>query len=184
MNNLSDVELMNQIKKGEQEAFVSLVRRYQQPLLNFFIRLNANNTDAEDLVQETFLKLFNYRFRYERTAKFTTFLYTLAYHSWVDYKRKCGKVLTIESEIQSDEHSVVDCNTPIHTKINLKDALAKLSEEHRTVIVMSIYSELKHQEIAEILGVPLGTVKSRIHFALKQLREILSYEPITTRNGK
>jgi RNA polymerase sigma-70 factor (ECF subfamily) len=78
---LSDRDLMGMVKLGQREAFEILVCRYQRALLNFFSRMGANIGDAEDMVQETFLRVFKYRFKYRPLAKFTTFLYTLARHT-------------------------------------------------------------------------------------------------------
>ena len=83
----SDFELMRRTREGDRDAFAALIRRHQPPLVNFFYRMGAYS-DAEDLAQTTFLKPFEYRFRYRETAKFTTFLYTLARHAWIDGFRK------------------------------------------------------------------------------------------------
>ena len=88
LEQLSDPDLMKRSAAGRQEAFETVVRRHQKPLLNFFRRMGASYSEAEDMVQETFLRLFDYRFRYRPLAKFTTFLYRLASHVRVDGLRK------------------------------------------------------------------------------------------------
>ena len=82
-----DVALMARIRHEDPDAFQRLVERHQRALLNFFARMGASN-HSEDLAQETFVRLWNYRKKYKPKAKFTTFLYTLARHAWLDHLRK------------------------------------------------------------------------------------------------
>lgn len=170
----NDIELMERLKKGQTQAFDLLVARYQQPLFGFFQRMGVGLADREDLVQDVFLRLFSSRSRYTPCAKFTTFLYTLARHVWVDYRRKNGKRQAVDLE---ETNSGLAPNEDFLWKDNqmdVQEALEFLPEKLRMVVVMSIYQALKYQEIAEILEIPVGTVKSRMHFALKQLKETLS----------
>jgi RNA polymerase sigma-70 factor, ECF subfamily len=173
MTETEDAELMQRIKDGDQDAFLQLVRRYQGPLLNFFFRLGAYS-DEEDLVQDTFLRVFSYRFRYKPVAKFTTFLYTLARHAWADSMRKAQRRENLSERI-SNEWPVSDdgAMNRISAKLDAQTALSKLSEKTRAVVVMSLYQGLKYEEISAILQIPVGTVKSRMFVALNQLKEIL-----------
>ena len=82
-----DFTLMAQVRAGREDAFRILVERHRRPLLNFFARLGASN-HGEDLAQMTFVRLWTYRKKYKPTAKFTTFLYTLARHTWLDFLRR------------------------------------------------------------------------------------------------
>jgi RNA polymerase sigma-70 factor, ECF subfamily len=170
---IPDPELMRLVGTGDQDAFVVLIRRHQQPLLNFFRRLGAYN-DAEDLVQETFLRVFRYRFKYRPVAKFTTFLYTVARHAWADGLRKamrrealCERAAT---ELPASDDSA---GKRLHAAMDAQTALEQLSEKLRVVIVMSLYQGLKYDEIAGILDIPVGTVKSRMFTALSKLKEML-----------
>ncbi len=175
MCNHSDSELMRLVKAGRQEAFVALVHRHQQSLLNFFRRMGAYTDEAEDLAQEVFLRLFNYRSRYRPSAKFTTFLYTLARHARADMMRISRRWPEAGAEISSDS-AVTDHEHVLQadTQIDMQSALDRLSEKLRMVVVLSIYQGFRYREIAEVLGIPLGTVKSRMYLALEQLREILN----------
>lgn len=170
-----DIDLMALVGRGRKEAFVELVRRYQRPLLNFFRKMGADTSAAEDLVQETFLRLFNYRDRYEPKAKFTTFLYTLARHTRVDHLRKMQRSPRTEGNLESVEKPAARAvNT--NEKLDLRTALGGLSEKLRSVVVMSVYQGLKYQEIGEILEIPVGTVKSRMHLAVRELKGLLDAE--------
>ncbi len=156
-----------------EAAFTALVRKYQNPLVNFFARLGAS-TECEDLVQETFVRLYRARRQYRPTARFTTYLYTLARNVWADRGRKIVRFerlsagLQNEAEIHGDVAPAANAET-----LDLEAALDQLSPKLREVIVLNTYQGLRYQEIAEVLGIPLGTVKSRINLALAALRKIL-----------
>ena len=124
-----DPELMERVRSGDQDAFVRLIHRHQQSLVNFFRRLGAYS-DAEDLAQETFLRVFRYRFKYRPVAKFTTFLYTVARHVWADGLRKTMRHEAI-SERVANESLVSDDGAIGHTQaaMDTQMALEKLSEE-------------------------------------------------------
>lgn len=171
MEELSDFELMDRIRNSDQAAFLALVRRHQSPLVNFFHRLGAY-TDADDLVQETFLRLFKYRLKYRPAAKFTTFLYMLARHAWADGLRKQKKQEAVSERVMTEEASVNRVEThDAQARMDAQSALSVLPEKLRVVLVMSFYQGLRYEEIAEILGVPVGTVKSRVFLAMERMRE-------------
>lgn len=170
--NDADVALMLEVGKGNTEAFEILVRRYQKSLLNFFIRMGAY-TDSEDLVQDTFVRLYRYRERYQPTAKFTTFLYVLARRVWADLGRKSQRRERLTARLQTEadiagQTEFVSSMSPV----DVEAALDKLSAKLRDVIVLNIFQGLRYQEIADVLDIPLGTVKSRINLAIAALREI------------
>jgi RNA polymerase sigma factor (sigma-70 family) len=177
MQELPDHELMGRIRAGDESAFETLIRRHQVPLLNFFRRLGAYS-ESEDLVQDVFLRLYRYRDRYVHNAKFTTFLYTLARHAWADRWRKLQRILRIEERAQRELPSETDGSLgQVRDAIDAQHALANLPEKLRMVLVMSIYQGLRYEEIAGALGIPEGTVKSRVFLALKRLKEIYREQP-------
>ena len=173
------------VKEDDTDAFRQIIQHHQTPLLNFFCRLGAYIDRAEDCVQETFIKLFNYRYKYRPTAKFTTFLYTLARHTWVDecrrrrrfpsnplYQEGAGGVLHTPKSplIRGDFRSGNCC---VDNRLDIQMALGKLSDKLRMTVVLSIYQGLTYEEIGRILKIPVGTVKSRMSLAFQQLREVL-----------
>lgn len=166
-----DVALMQCVAKGDHTAFETLVKKHQKSLLNFFVRMGASS-DSEDLVQNTFIRLYQYRERYRPSAKFTTFLYVLAYRVWADLGRKTKRRerLSASLKTEADAFGPVECETSRPT-IDVEAALDKLSEKLRDVIVLNFYQGLRYQEIADVLHIPLGTVKSRINLAINALRE-------------
>jgi RNA polymerase sigma-70 factor (ECF subfamily) len=172
-NELGDVDLMALVKEGRQSAFSELVRRYQQPLLNFFRRMGVYN-DAEDLVQETFVRLFKYRLRYKAKGKFSTFLYMMARQIWIDYLRKRTRRQELAKDLQEkDIDEAASRSKDEKKRAAVREAIEALPERMRLVVVMSVYQGLKYQEIAEILEVPEGTVKSRMFHALRNLKGLL-----------
>ena len=160
---------------GDRDAFELLVRRHQQPLLNFFLRMGVDR-DAEDLVQQTFIRLYNYRQRYRPSAKFTTFLYLLARQVWVDELRRRGRRRRLQEQAREQaELAAGAASAPADAGLSdeLQQALERLAPRHRAVVVMGVLQELEYAEIARILKIPVGTVKSRMFNALRELRRYL-----------
>ena len=171
----TDEELMLMAAKDDQAAFEQLVVRHQKPLLNFFYRLGVY-TDAEDLVQLTFVRLYRYRERYSPDAKFTTFLYLLARQVRVDEVRKRIRLRNLREKLAEENRRAEPppADAPYTgASDDLQAALAQLSEAHREVVVLGMLQDLPYAEVAEILGLPVGTVKSRMFHALRTLRRIL-----------
>ncbi|MDD5706820.1 MAG: RNA polymerase sigma factor [Kiritimatiellae bacterium] len=166
---------MLQARQGERAAFETLVRRHQRPLLNFFLRMGVY-TDAEDLVQQTFIRLYRYRQRYRPCAKFTTFLYLLARQVRIDeLRRRRRREKAIAALAAASDREAP--SAPPEGQAGLDDgvqrALSRLSERLRMVVVLGVLQERSYPEIADILRIPVGTVKSRMFNGLKELRRLL-----------
>jgi RNA polymerase sigma-70 factor (ECF subfamily) len=168
-----DAALMLEVAADSEAAFTSLVRKHQNSLVNFFARLGVS-ADCEDLVQETFVRLYRARRQYRPAARFTTYLYTLARNVWADRGRKIVRFERLSAGLQNEAEVHGDvASAATGESLDLEAALDQLSPKLREVIVLNIYQGLRYQEIADVLGIPLGTVKSRINLALAALREIL-----------
>lgn len=168
-----DVALMLDVSSGNEQAFTTLVRAHQQSLVNFFARMGASS-DCEDLVQETFVRLYRYRHSYRPSARFATFLYHLARNVWADRGRKIVRIERLAAAYENEAYLLenVMAEQPC-AAADVEAALDRLSPKLREVIVLNIYQGLKYQEVADVLEIPLGTVKSRINLALAALKEIL-----------
>ena len=165
-----DVQLMLETVAGSETAFAELISRHQNGLLNFFVRMGVYN-DAEDLVQGTFVRVYKARGRYRPTAKFTTFLYVLARHVWADRGRKAKMHKRLDDSLKTDAGIGGGVTLPVSPAgMDLQEALNRLSSKLREAIVLNVYQGLRYQEIADVLEIPLGTVKSRINLALQELR--------------
>lgn len=169
-----DAKLMIEVVAGSEQAFIELVRNHQRGLLNFFVRMGVNHY-SEDLVQETFVRLYRYRKRYRPVAKFKTFLYVLARHVWIDHCRKQARDRRLAdcllTDVQIDERAPGKRRSG--ERLDIQAALDKLSPKLRETLVLNVYQGLPYQEIADVLGIRLGTVKSRINLALKAMRSFL-----------
>ncbi|MCZ7649490.1 MAG: sigma-70 family RNA polymerase sigma factor [Planctomycetota bacterium] len=182
----SDPELMADFAGGDESAFDKLVKRHQVGLLNYFFRLLWDRTLAEDLTQEVFLRLYTHREEYEPRAKFTTYLYRIGRNCWIDYLRRTKAERKTRSLDAQDEEGrslseavAARAEDPRSTvgKDELTEAVIEaidaLPEDHKLVFILSEVQGMKYQEIGETLGIPVGTVKSRMFHALKRLREHL-----------
>jgi RNA polymerase sigma-70 factor (ECF subfamily) len=168
-----DRELMQRACQGDREAFAGLVRRHQRLLLNFFRRCGVQ-TDAEDLVQQTFIRLYRYRDRYTPRAKLTTFLYLLARQVWIDELRRRQRAERLRKGLEAEPPpEPAQLTQPEHGSMDIAAALAALPEGLRLVVVMGIYQNMAYADIGAALGIPVGTVKSRMFNALRLLRRMM-----------
>ena len=178
-----DNRLITECREGNTAAFGELVSRYQDRLFNTVLRLADNAEDARDVVQEAFLHAYQSLHTFKGDSLFFTWLYRIAVNTAISMKRKKRHVLRIQPG--GDEKNAIDpldpseSNRPGHQlemaeeERQVHDALAKLSAEHRAVLVMKDMEGMKYEEMAEILGVPVGTIRSRLHRARLEIREIL-----------
>ncbi|OQA25668.1 MAG: ECF RNA polymerase sigma-E factor [Verrucomicrobia bacterium ADurb.Bin345] len=171
MLDASDHELMARLRNEDHAAFTGLMQRYQRPLANYFRRVGAS-TDVEDLVQETFLRVYRYRLKYRPQARFTTFLYTLARNAWFDSLRRKRTQDRVAERVRGEHppppRSVVGpTDAP---GLDATQALSGLDERLREIVVLTVMQGLSYSEAADILRIPVGTVKSRMFAALHELR--------------
>ena len=173
---LDDATLMARVRDDDRDAFAVLVQRHQKMLLNFFARSGVQY-DCEDLVQQTFLRLYRYRDRYVASAKFTTFLFLLARQVWIDElrrrKRQERLIDGLAAEPLPEQIAPEAADAGAAGGLDLQSALASLPEGLRQVVELGVYQDLPYAEIAEILSIPVGTVKSRMFNALAKLRTFL-----------
>lgn len=172
---MDDATLMLRVRDDDRDAFAVLVKRHQKMLLNFFARSGVQY-DCEDLVQQTFLRLYRYRDRYVATAKFTTFLFLLARQVWIDELRRRKRQERLVEGLAAEplpEQISPAAEAGAAGGLDLERALAALPDGMRQVVELGIYQDLPYAEIAEILSIPVGTVKSRMFNALAKLRTFL-----------
>lgn len=148
-------------------------KEYEKKLLNFFWRQGVNINGAEDLVQETYLRLWKYSDRYKKTAKLSTFLFILARQVLIDsYRRESSRVN--REEAYSEEINQVESPKVLCVADDVRWAVSQLSPPLREVVELGFFQELPYKEVAEILSIPIGTVKSRMSNALKRLKEVFN----------
>lgn len=175
MTSHSDNQLMLQVREGNLEKLGILFNRHQKTLYNFFLRLTNDRKSSEDLVQEVFLRILKYRHSYRGDGKFTNWMFHISRNAQVDFFKKQHR----EQAMSDDEQEIIsqDANPGDALEQNqeirlLRKALAQLPNEKKEVLILSRYQGLKYEDIAAIQGCQVGTVKARVHRAIKDLREI------------
>ena len=167
-----DVALMERAARDDLDAFSALVRKHERPLANFFARSGA--ADVEDLAQQAFLKLWRTRRGYRPTAKFTTFLYLLARQVLVDHVRATQRRARLHEEAGKELDPVQPAPRTRGEGQDAQAALGCLSPWMRETVVLVVMQGLAYHEAAAVLRVPVGTVKSRVSAALRQMKAFLS----------
>jgi len=168
-NSLPDEDLMLQVREGVGEMLAVLFDRYQNPLFNFYCRLTGDRTASEDLVQDVFFRILKYRQSYRPGTPFRAWMYQIARNARQDYHRKHPLSLSFEPDM-SPAIVAADIADSEQQAALLHKALLMLPEEKREVLLLSRFQELKYEEIARLLDCEVGTVKVRIHRALRELR--------------
>ena len=179
MKDLPDAELMQLSAKGSELAFSELVRRYQDVLLNFFLRSAVSYNDGQDLAQRTFLRLWRYRKKYRAgEAKFTTFLFMLARQESIDFFRAETRRHAQEEALAQAAAERVPAAGMGASEAGeaVRRAMGRLTPALREAVELVVFQDLPDAEAGEVRGVPLGTVKARIFNALKKLKEHLGHE--------
>jgi RNA polymerase sigma-70 factor (ECF subfamily) len=174
-------------QEGDSEAFGALYERHARMLINFFHKMCYDRALAEDLTQETFLRLLRYRGRYQPTATFKTFLFTVARNLWIDrYRSQKAAPRTVSTElrvreegatlgdlVEAREEATVKRLADREAADLVRAALQDLPDGQRMVFVLAEAQGLKYREISEVLEIPVGTVKSRMNAAVSRLRGLL-----------
>ena len=175
----SDKELMLKFQNGDELAYNELVNRYKNKLLNFIYRYFGSKDDAEDILQETFIKLYYKKDYYKPISEFSTWIYTIAANlSKTELrKRKRRKTSQLsEMGVENKEFDIRyedDTDLEINTEYNeheINKAIQDLETPFRTAFILRDIQELSYEEISKITEVPLGTIKSRINRARVQLQ--------------
>jgi RNA polymerase sigma-70 factor (ECF subfamily) len=175
---MNDSQLIEQIRSGNTGAFNHLVTRWEKPIHRFAFRYIADNDDAADITQKTFIKAYQSLDSLQDTDKFSSWIYRIASNLCIDETRRNGKlkISPLESWIESSEVAAV--NTP-ETKLEknelgklMQKALLAIPDDQRTVIILKEYEGLKFREIAHILQESENTVKSRMYYGLNALRKV------------
>lgn len=166
----TDEQLMVAFGKGSAGAFHELFQRYKQPLFGFFHRRVTDRAQAEELTQETFLAVLRASARYEPNALFRTYLYAIGYKILRGYRRKAAFRAAFFG-VRKSEPAAPDGGD---TAMVLREAVGKLERTDREILLLREFEELSYAEIAELLQLPLNTVRSRLFRARTALRELLT----------
>lgn len=177
-----DLQLIADCLQGRTAAFGVLVARYQDRLYNTVLRLLDNPEDARDVVQEAFLSAYQSLHAFKGDSLFFTWLYRIAVNTAISHKRRERLVLRLHAAdggASLDPLDPAESNRPGHAlemaeqERRVHHALSRLSAEHRAVLVLKDMEGMKYEEMAEVLRVPIGTIRSRLHRARLELRDLL-----------
>lgn len=176
----NDNELMLEVKSGSLESFETLVIQFTKGITNYFFRLCWDKGYSEDLCQEVFLKIWKNRENYKTSAKFTTYIFRIAVNLWIDECRKKSCRPTVDTDEYLDYLNGNNSSSEVETVVEsretilaLKKALTNIEDSHRIPYILSVFHGKSYEEISQILGVPVGTVKSRKYYAVLKLRSEL-----------
>jgi RNA polymerase sigma-70 factor (ECF subfamily) len=181
----SDEDLIERFQKGDLYAFDLIVKRYKDQLLNFIYRFVGSQEEAEDIVQETFLRVYRKRKAYKRIAKFSTWIYTIAGNLARTElrRRKRRKLFSVtdmgyedrDYEISDEGYNPENQVDGIIQEEIIQKEINDLSPKFREVIILRDVQELSYEEISKIIDVPIGTVKSRVNRGRLKLQGRLKY---------
>jgi RNA polymerase sigma-70 factor (ECF subfamily) len=190
----SDEELLARFCKGQTEAFGALVRRYERELYGYLRRYLGDASLAEDVFQNTFLQVYVKSGHYEAGRPVRPWLYTIATNQAIDALRRNGRHQLLSLDQQREEMADGEMGSLVETlesvspspvesaqgqerRQKVRASVDRLPDFLRQVLVLAYYQGLKYREIADILGIPVGTVKSRLHAALVKLQETWGETP-------
>jgi RNA polymerase sigma-70 factor (ECF subfamily) len=190
----SDEELLACFRRGQREAFGLLVRRYEGELYGYLRRYLGDANLADDVFQNTFLQLYTKIAQYEPGRPVRPWLYTIATHQAIDALRRNGRHQVLSLDQERDDSGSPDmpqlvgvlesrCPNPLdqaqgeERRQTVRATVDRLPDFLRQVVILAYYQGLKYRDIADILNIPVGTVKSRLHTALTRLQEAWSAVP-------
>jgi RNA polymerase sigma-70 factor (ECF subfamily) len=180
-------ELVRDAQQGDVHAFEELVERYHGKIYGLTYNMTSNREDAEDLTQEVFVKAFEALPRFKGKSSFYTWLYRIAVNKTINYRKKRNRKRALsldqfDQDIKTDEvyQEFTAKGSPLRNisltelQEKLNEALQNLSEKHRTVVVMHDMQGIPHEEIAKVVGASVGTVRSRLFYARRQMQSELA----------
>ncbi|MCP4727385.1 MAG: sigma-70 family RNA polymerase sigma factor [bacterium] len=184
LSDISDEAVVRLIKNGSEAAFAELTKRYMKKSYSFAYRIVGDMEAAKDLTQDIFVKIYSTIGGFKEGAKFFSWYYRILLNHCINYKRRkklvsmlpFTDVFTREEYREKDENVIPDdedYETKKDTVEYVRTAIDKLSSKHKAVIVLFDLEGIAQEQIAEILDVSVGTVRSRIHYARKQLKSLL-----------
>lgn len=183
IRDFTDVELIADAVGGREEGFEELVRRYQRAIVGYVFRMLGDYEASLDVTQEVFIKVYNSLTRYSSEYKFSTWLYRIAHNAAIDHMRR-NSVSQQSLETETDDgtyHLQLESRAPTpeqdhqrnEWRAEIDTVIKRLPGPYRELIVLRHSQDLSYDEIAEVTGLPLGTVKNRLFRAREMMREIL-----------
>ena len=173
--NNTDNAVMAAVGAGQVARLAVLFERYHRALFRYFVSMNGDREQAEDLVQEVFFRMLRYRTSYDPAQSFTAWMYQIARNAGVDQLRKRGTAEVVDLDsftLASASPGPEESASRGQDLALLRRAIEQLPEDKREILVLSRFQGMKHEDIAEVLGCEVGTVKVRVYRAIRALGQI------------
>ena len=178
----TDLELISKAIAGREDGFEELVKRYQRPITSYVFRMLGDYDSALDVTQEVFIKVYNSLSRYSSEYKFSTWLYRIAHNAAIDHIRRnsvAGQSLETEAadgtyqlQLESPGPTPEQDRERSEWRVEINSVVKRLPAAYRDLITLRHGQDLRYEEIAEVTGLPLGTVKNRLFRAREMMRQI------------
>lgn len=180
-----DARLVERCLRGNEKAFETLLNKYRSPVYSICYRMVKNQTDAEDLAQEVFIRIFSVLDRYDPSFPFSSWLYRITSNLCIDFiRRRRDGIISLDQPVQSGEGEMqrqlpsgtVMPDREVESKemiAAVEQAIGALPEHYRVIVILRHQEQLSYEEISNNLGIPLGTVKARIHRARNMIKDFL-----------
>ncbi len=182
--NAIDIALMRRIGAGDHDAFAELVGRHQNAVVGTVAKMLGNATDAEDISQQVFMRIWRHAKRYRPEAKFTTYLFTITRNLVFNETRRRSRKKEVSSDERQETSNATISDSPdrqpdaellqAEMRRAVDAAIAKLPDAQRLAVVLRRYEQMPYEEIAEVLGITVSAVKSLLFRARTTLREALA----------
>jgi len=171
---VSDTDLLHLTANGDESAFCELYKRYSGPIFYYLLRLIHEKKDAEDLLQEVFLAVWKGARNFRGQSQVKTWLYRIAHHQAISWLRRHKEVAPFDDLFETDRRDGPEEVVSGHwLSDQIQEALDALSSKQREVIELTFIHRMSYTEIAEIMGCPVGTIKSRMSYALRMLNDMV-----------
>lgn len=179
LNNLINEDWFEKIAQGDDQAFTELYYATYRQIYGFLLSLTKNKEDAEDLMQNTYIRIRNGSHLYKKQGTPMTWMCAIAKNQYLDFVRKYGKNRgvdfgEVENYVSEGMASKTDDSKSVEDRMLLETAFSILGEQERTIVVLHMIDGLKHREISELTGLPLSTVLSKYNRSLKKMKEIIT----------
>lgn len=182
----NEMALIRRVQRGDQDAFAELLEAYEKPVYNLCLRMTGNPEDAADMTQEAFLKVWRGIEQYKFESSFSTWVYRLTSNVCIDFLRGKKRRQTVSLTVDEDQDGAAELELPdaaplpedqvLHreTESEIVRAMNRLDDEFRMILTLRILEDLSYEEIAQVMDLKVGTVKSRLARARVKLKKILT----------
>ncbi len=175
-----EMKWIEEVRSGNKQAYAKIINKYKNQLYSTVLRMTKNPQDAQDLVQEAFIKVYHQLDKYDQKGSFSSWLYRVTINHCLDEFRKKRYSfehveLREESRIENDHHPEIVFLKKEKSR-QLERLIATLPEDERMIILLKYANERSYEEISELLGLPLSTVRNKLHRAKKKMRQLVKEE--------